>query len=214
MIRLVIYDFDKTIYNGDTGVEVLKTLLISSPKFIKYIPHLILSFLRYIFKIDNSLTFKENLYLYLCTFTKEEWETFITKFWNKQKDKFYPAVIQQLQQDKKDGYTIGIISASPEILLYPIMDLLSADFLIGTIFTTTSYYLNNKIYGKNCKNHEKVNRLYSYINDHYPNQSFIVHKMYSDSLHDLPLFQIAESQITVEKDGSMRSGLPNKNNNY
>lgn len=214
MIRLALYDFDRTIYNGDTGLEVLKKLLIFSPKIWIHIPQILWASVRYICKIDNSLVFKENLYSYLCDFSKEEWEQFITQFWKSQHKKFFPLVKQQLIQDKKDGFTIGIISASPEILLYPIMQFLPADFLIGTIFATNSHHMTNKIIGQNCKNQEKINRLYTYMHDNYPNQEFIIEKMYSDSLHDLPLLQRAQQAITVESDGTIRMGFPKQNNNY
>ncbi|MDK2818574.1 MAG: HAD-IB family phosphatase [Spirochaetota bacterium] len=212
MIKLSLYDFDKTIYKKDTGIVVLKYLFKKHPKTLLQIPKIVLSFTFYFLKIIPTHRLKEIFFSPISILTKEEWETFITDFWAIEKNNLFPNTCEQIEQDKKNGYIIGILSASAEIMLYPIMDIISIDFLIGTIFSTTESTVTSTIIGKNCKNEEKVSRLYKYIEAHYPNQKYTIDKMYSDSLHDLPLFNIAQQQFTVEANGTIRPGLPNPNN--
>ncbi len=213
MIRLSLYDFDRTIYKTDTGPLVLKYLFQKHPKTLLQAPKILLCFILYFLKIIPTLRFKEIFFSPMNLLTKEEWEIFITDFWTIESKKIFSTTLKQIEQDKKDGYIIGILSASAEIMLYPIMDILPADFLIGTVFSTTETHITSYIIGANCKKEEKVTRLYKYLETAYPNQEYIIEKMYSDSLHDLPLFNIAQQQYTVEKNGTIREGLPKANNN-
>ena len=213
MIKLSLYDFDKTIYKTDTGGMVLKYLFKKHPETLLQTPKILLSFIPYFLKIIPSLKFKEIFFSPINLLTKEEWEIFITEFWDKESKNLFSNTLKQIEQDKKDGYTVGILSASAEIMLYPIMDIISADFLIGTIFSTTETHVSSNIVGANCKKEEKVSRLYEYLKTHYPNQEYTIEKMYSDSLNDLALFNVAQQQYTVEKDGTIREGLPKANNN-
>ena len=213
MIKLSLYDFDKTIYRTDTGVMVLKYLFKKYPKTLLQTPKILLSFIPYFLKITSSLRFKEIFFSPINLLTKEEWKIFITEFWDKESKNLFSSTLKQIEQDKKDGYTVGILSASAEIMLYPIMEIVPVDFLIGTIFSTTETHVTSYIVGANCKKEEKVSRLYEYLKTHYPNQEYIIKKMYSDSLNDLALFNVAQQQYTVEKDGTIREGLPKPNNN-
>ena len=213
MIRLSLYDFDRTIYKTDTGPLVSKYLFKKYPRTLLQTPKISLYSVLYFLKLIPTLKFKEIFFSPINLLSKEEWEIFITEFWAIESKNLFSTTLKQIEQDKKDGYTIGILSASPEIMLYPIMDIVPADFLIGTVFSTTDTHVSSSIIGANCKNEEKVSRLYKYLESAYPNQEYIIQKMYSDSLHDLPLFNIAQEQYTVEKDGTIRVGLPKANKN-
>ncbi|MGL5955204.1 MAG: HAD-IB family hydrolase [Brevinema sp.] len=213
MLRFSLYDFDRTIYSKDTGVEILKYIFRYKPQSLIFLPQMIFSLLAYIFRLIPKDRIKEIIFSPLTQFHKNDWQLFISRFWNKESSFLFPDVLQQIQQDQQDGYIVGILSASTEDFLFPIAKDLGVDFLIGTKLLDTSDRMSNKILGKNCKNQEKVYRLYEYITKYYPHQEYSISKMYSDSLHDLPLFQIAEQQFTVEKNGRIREGLPKENNN-
>ena len=213
MIKLSLYDFDRTIYKTDTGPHVLEYLFKKHPRTLLQTPKILLCFILYFLKIISTLRFKEIFFSPINLLTKEEWEIFITEFWAIESKNLFSTTLKQIEQDKKNGYIVGILSASAEIMLYPIMDIVPADFLIGTVFSTTDSHVTSTIIGANCKNEEKVSRLYKYLESAYPNQEYIIQKTYSDSLHDLPLFNIAQEQYTVEKGGTIRVGLPKANKN-
>ena len=213
MIRLSLYDFDKTIFRKDTGIEVLIHLFFRYPKTWIYLPYIMWGGVLYLLKLIPTLKLKEIVFSPISLFSKEEWDVLIEKFWDENKDKLFPLVIDQIQEDKKNEYIVGIVSASFEILLYPIMNIVPADFLIGTTNATEDRRLTSKIIGKNCKKEEKISRLHLYMKDHYLDQEYCVKKMYSDSLHDLALLELAETPYTVEPNGSIREGLPKENKN-
>lgn len=214
-MNLSLYDFDKTIYNGDTGLELLKFLFKYYPsKSYKYIPHLLKTLFRFIFKLDDKDLFKQHLFSLFSEYNTDEWDELIIKFWEQEKKKFFPQVLKQIQLDKQKGFTIGIISASCEIMLYPIMQLIPADFIIGTLFEIKDNRITSHMIGKNCKNKEKVSRLHKYMKENYPNQQYKIINMYSDSLHDLPLLEAAENAFTVNSTGAITTGFPAPNQNF
>ncbi|MGL4393780.1 MAG: HAD family hydrolase [Brevinema sp.] len=215
MIKLSLYDFDKTIYNGDTGVEVLKFLFKHYPKkSYPYAGQLIGTILSYFFKINNKKQFKQNIYRIITQFSLDDWNKIIQEFWDIEKNRFFPDVIKQLHVDQENGYTIGIISASPELMLLPIKELVPCDFLIGTAYEIHGQKITTQMIGENCKREEKVLRLKKHMQEHFSNQQYEIKKMYSDSRHDMPLLELADEAFTIEADGSIRAGFPNENNNF
>lgn len=176
-----IYDFDNTIFKGD-----------SSRKFIGY------SFLRHPFLLiwASLKTFKECIkYLFKKSnlgFIKSELFSFV-KYINNfddyiekyvlihQKDikKFY------LEQRKDDDV---VISASFEFIVKPFCEKLG----IKTIIATKYDVKNGKIIGFNCRGKEKINR----FNEIFKNTK--VNEAYSDSLSDIPMFEIAKKAYLVK----------------
>ncbi len=211
MIKFSLYDFDRTIYSKDTGVEILKQIAKKNIKFWLYLPYILLGVVLYSIKIISKDKLKEIIFSPLSLFTKSQWEVFIKEFWIKESKNYFDNVILQMQKDRQNGYIVGIISASAEIFLMPLSD--KADFIIGTVLDLSQKKISSKLIGKNCKNQEKVARFLQFLEEFYPNQEYIVSKMYSDSLHDMPLFEIAENPFTVESDGTIREGLPKPNKN-
>ncbi len=211
MIKFSLYDFDKTIYSKDTGVQILKKIAFKKPRFWISMPKIFLALIS--FKSIPKDKLKEIFFSSLSLFTKAEWEEFIIEFWEEEQANLFPDVLKQIQSDQENGYVVGIISASYEIFLRPIAKQLDVDFLIGTVVDESQDTISSKIIGTNCKNHEKVVRLQDFIGTYCVNHAYTISKMYSDSLNDLPLFEIAEQSFTVEKDGTIREGLPKPNRN-
>ncbi|MEK9728106.1 MAG: haloacid dehalogenase-like hydrolase [Candidatus Margulisiibacteriota bacterium] len=92
-----------------------------------------------------------------------------------------------------EGCELICISASPGLLLSPIMSELQLKRLIGSIFKTNQ---NGQIIpvmtSKNCKGIEKINRLNASFK-----KSYFIQCFYSDHKSDLPLFKLAKHKFLV-----------------
>ena len=130
--RVNVYDFDGTIYNGDSSVDIYFFLLKRYPKLIAFFPKQMLGIVKY----KLHLSSKEEM--------KEMYFSFLKQNQNKIKEWY-------LKQKRKDDV---IISASPEFLLKPICDILGIDNLIATKVELSS----GKFLSKNCQGAEKVVR--------------------------------------------------------
>jgi phosphoserine phosphatase len=175
-----IYDFDGTIYNGDSCQDLIiyrlkkhtiltiKSLVKTIKLRTKYkkglIPFEVVkeSLLSFIFKIDN-------------------YELFIDNFVNTHIKKIKPWYLSQ----KKNNDVI--ISASCDLWIDKFCHKLGLKNIISTNIDK-----DGKLISKNCKGKEKVRRFREIFKDAIPEGS------YSDSEVDKPILEIAKKAYVVE----------------
>lgn len=209
MLKISLYDFDRTIYSRDTGISLYLFLFKKHPMLCLYAPLLLFFTLLYLIKLIKNDTWKGLMLLPMTHFPLSSWRAIVQDFWQKNTAALFPTVLEEIKKDKADGYIVGVISASLELFLEPVLEIVETDFLIGTLVKIEGEKITPVLIGSNCKEEEKVKRFYAYMDKYYQGKEYIVEKMVSDSLHDLPLYKIARSNYTVEKDGTLRVGLPN-----
>lgn len=175
-----VYDFDKTIYSGDSTADFYLYSLKKHPKIIKCLPGLAKAFASYyIFKKGNKTRFKEKMYGFLkyCDIKND-----VEDFWDKKQHKIKKWYLS------KQKYDDIIISASPSFLLEPICKRLGIKYLIASEVDGNS----GKYSGINCHGEEKVRRFY----EKFPDGK--IDCFYSDSLSDTPLAIISEKSYIVK----------------
>lgn len=176
------YDFDKTIYDGDSTADFYMFSLKRHKKIITLLPSFFGAFVRfYVFKKGNKTEFKEVMYRFLrfCDIDKD-----IEDFWNENQVKIKKFYIKQQKSDDV------IISASPVFLLAPICKRLNINHLIASEVDKKS----GKYSGINCHGKEKVRRFYETF------KNGKVDEFYSDSYSDTPMAEIAQKAYIVKKE--------------
>ena len=207
--KLVVYDFDKTIYDGETGVNFsvfyLKKYPLKSILFlITYSRYLFL----YLFKIVNLSKIKEKYFKFLESHTKKEIQDLIDEFWETKKSKIYPWVKEELKKNKKEADFVIVTSASPLFLIEKFLLSQGYDIVFGTRFVGDNQKkFVAQINGKNNKGDEKVKKLNRWAKQN--NYEIEIVKFYSDSLADKPLYDIAEKKYWIKK-GKKLEGMPGK----
>lgn len=178
-----IYDFDNTIFAGDSSVKFIKYSFCHHPlmvtwSFIKGLKECI----KYLFKKSDFGYIKSELFSFVKNIDNldEYMNDYVIKH-QKNIKKFY------LEQQED---TDVVISASFEFIVKPFCDALGIKNVIATKYDTKKGY----IVGKNCKGKEKIVR----FNKIYKNP--LVKEAYSDSLSDIPMFEIADKAFLVKKD--------------
>lgn len=176
-----VYDFDNTIYSGDSTADFIFWCIKKNPFLsLKFLPGAA-AFGGYMLKQCNKTYFKEKLYRFLSAVPNpvQSAEMFWEEYDENIKDWY-------LDQKKEDDV---IISASPEFLLKPICKKLGIKYLIASrVDPSTGMYL-----GENCYGEEKVRRFKKQF-DTTPEE------FYSDSLSDAPMANIAEKAFLVDDD--------------
>lgn len=173
-----VYDFDETIYNGDSTVDFFLFCLKRHPVLIVFSFKIVFWGILMKFKIVSLDNFKQKFYLFLKYIKNIDKE--LNLFWKKHKDKIKDFYINQKQE------TDVIISASPEWLLEPICKELNVNLIASLVNKYTG-----KMENKNCKGEEKVFRYKKLFNDK-------INKFYSDSYSDTPLAKIAQKAYMVK----------------
>ncbi len=172
-----VYDFDKTIYDGDSTVDFYFYCLKRCPKTILRVPAVLWYAILYMLQIYTKTQFKEKFYIFLKDI--KNIDRMVRFFW-----KSHEKHIKGFH--KKGGL---VISASPEFLLAPICEKLEMSLLASRVDKHTGKYT-----GENCYGEEKVKR----FNELYKGTK--IKEFYSDSLSDKPLADMAKSAFIVKKE--------------
>ena len=183
--RVNVYDFDGTIYNGDSSVDIYFFLLKRYPKLIAYFPKQMLGIVKYKLHLSSKEEMKEMYFSFLKGIRTDK--TFVDDFWKQNQNKIKE---WYLNQKRKDDV---IISASPEFLLKPICDVLGIDNLIATKVELSS----GKFLSKNCQGAEKVVR----FKEIFPEAE--IEAFYSDSKSDTYMEKLATKAFRVKKNSIM-----------
>ncbi len=178
---LNIYDFDKTIYDGDSTADFIKFCAVRYRKTRKWVFPTLYAFILYVLHIYTKTQFKERMYGFLKKVP--DIDTAVNEFW----DRHEGGIMDYYKSQHRDDDII--ISASPEFLLRPICQRLGVDRLIASRVDSRT----GKYTGENCWGSEKVRRL----DEEYGIKA--CDSFYSDSLSDTPLAEIAEKAYIVRK---------------
>ena len=177
-----IYDFDGTLYSGDSTVDFLKYSFKKHPGLVRFLPAMGIAALKhYGFKSIDKTAMKQVFY---SMFTGYDAAAMLEEFWDIHQTNLFPWY--HGKQQKEDDI---IISASPEFLLHPICNRLGIRHLMASRVDPKT----GKYTGLNCWGPEKVIRLRDQMDiDHCD-------KFFSDSHSDQPLADIAHEAFLIKK---------------
>ncbi len=176
------YDFDKTIYDGDSTADFYLFCIKRHKKIIFLCtPSLLGAALRfYAARKGTKTEFKEVMYRFLryCDCERDVYD-----FWEKHRKKIKRFYLEQKRPDDV------IISASPVFLLRPICDELGVGTLIASqVDPETGVYS-----GENCHGEEKVRRFKEIFGE-----NAVADEFYSDSRSDEPMAETARKAFLVK----------------
>ena len=180
MKQIDVYDFDGTIYNGDSSIDFLVYAMKKKKSLIKYMPKTILYKFLNSLRIIEKKRFKEVYFSFIKDI--KNLEKFVEEFWKIKENKINKFFLDNVKSKKE----IYVISASPEFLLRPYIAKFNNVKLIGTRISNEA-----KLTGENCKGKEKINRLKKEEKD------FVIENFYTDSIVDLPLVEISKNAYYV-----------------
>lgn len=178
-----VFDFDKTIYDGDSTVDFCLYLMGRYPAVIgDFISNLGIV-LKYKFGKTTKTEMKESLYK--CFRRVPDMEKELTLFWDghmKKVEKWY------LDVKREDDV---IISASPEFLLSECCKRLGIKYLIASRVDGKT----GKYSGLNCYGEEKPKRFDEFFGKERRSE---IENFYSDSYSDTPLALLAKEAYIIK----------------
>ncbi len=180
---LDVYDFDGTIFHGDSTMHFWLYCLRKKPSLIKHLPKQIGALIMMALKRWDLTRGKG---VFFCFMRDMDVEQMARRFWDD------PGTKKRLgawfaPQDSE--LPIVIASASPEVMLAPIAAAYGVRHLIGTRVDVAT----GQLIGKNCKSAEKIERLKQFDPDAK------VRAMYTDDVRaDGPLLALAQQKYLVK----------------
>lgn len=176
-----VYDFDGTVYAGDSSVDFYLYCLRKHPAIAAFVFRQGWGVLQHATGRIDTMRMKQEFFCFLRDL--KESETLVETFWNGRQAKIRDWYLERKQADDV------IISASPEFLLLPVCRRLGLQPPIATQMDPAS----GKIKGQNCKGTEKVRR----FRERFPEER--VGEFFSDSLTDAPLAALAERAFFIKR---------------
>ncbi len=177
-----VYDFDGTIYDGDSSLDFYKFCVKRHPCLLRYLGIQVFSFLFNGIGIVDKTKMKSMWFSFLKSVPDVDKELLL--FWDCHINHIKP---WYLQYQKNDDV---IISASPGFLLVECCNRLGIRNLIASeVDRKTGSFLS-----ENCHDQAKLR----FFNKKYPAGN--IDNFYSDSASDYPLAKLAKRAFRVHKD--------------
>lgn len=177
-----VYDFDGTIYDGDSTLDFWYFCLKKHPQILLYLPYQCFGMVKYKLKIIDKTKFKECFFSFVKQIDILEKD--VKEFWDLNEFKI---MNWYKENQKKDDL---IISASPFFLLNEICKRQKIEYLIASKVDPKTGYFD----GNNCYGEEKVIQFFKRFPDHN------IDAFYSDSYSDNPMASIAIRAYFVKKE--------------
>ena len=175
-----VFDFDGTIYHGDSSKDFFFYCLKHYPKTRGKIFPVLLYGAGFGLRIVKKKTFKQKLFSIVQKIP--DIDKAVLDFWEEHRKN-----IKKWYMEMKEGSDI-IISASPEFLLAPICAELGVECMMATRVDKKTGLFD----GENCHGKQKVTRFY----EMYPNAE--IDSFYSDMYCDTPLALISKQAFIVK----------------
>ncbi|MDR3051767.1 MAG: haloacid dehalogenase-like hydrolase [Oscillospiraceae bacterium] len=177
-----VYDFDGTLFYGDSTVHFWLYCLRKKPALARFLPAQLWAVTLTALRVWRWQRAKG---LFLCFFRGIDATDMARRFWDD------PRTQKRLMpwfQPQHSELPVVIASASPEVTLAPIAARYGAALLVGTQVDAST----GALLGPNCRGQEKINRLQAAL------PGFRVRAMYTDSVRaDGPLLRLAQQRYLV-----------------
>lgn len=198
MKKIALYDIDYTIISVNSLVDFVFYILSKYPQKIIYLPYLAILVALWVIKLIPTKKIKESFLLIIQGFDMDLLNTLSKDFFKKKiKHKIKKEAIANIEENRKNGYTIVFATASFGVYIKDIADYLNADYFFSTKAAVIDNKLVAKIDGKNCKGREKITIICNEIPEASINKEESL--SYSDCLSDLPFLDLTHVFYHVEK---------------
>lgn len=179
-----VFDFDNTIYHGESVYDFALFVIKRKLSLVKYIPKITIILIKYKKCQMNKFEFKEELEKYTKVFldNKDFLEKMVVKFWQKNKHKLDQGMLKKIKKDDV------ILTCSPYFLIGEIKSELKTKHLICSEIDVKKGKISFLNFGEN-----KVKK----FKEKYKNKKIDV--VYTDSYNDQALIDIATNAYLVKK---------------
>ncbi len=178
-----VFDFDNTIYDGESTVDFLLFCIRDNKKLAIYLPSIIKAGILYklnLLDVDSLSKTVEKINKGIMQ-SKEDKDRLVEAFWIKNSKKLKKEILELVSKDDI------IITSSPTILMDGIKDKLPVKDIIGSIYNLDKCELEFLCMGENKVKAFLVK---------YPNQ--IIDEFYTDSKIDTPFMKLSKRNFLVK----------------
>ncbi|MDD2647538.1 MAG: HAD-IB family hydrolase [Eubacteriales bacterium] len=210
MIKLALYDFDKTLVAGDTILPFCRYAYKKRFISLKMLVNAFFSGLLYLIKVYDEQRAKAKTLSMFRSISAESAFRFGEEFFvSELKERLFRDGLAAIEADRRAGRRIVVVSASPEIYVSALKTLGYADEVISTRLASVAGVLTGDIDGRNCKGAEKAKRIAAYLENIGETLDYDQSAAYGDGLSDAYMLEMAAGKTLVNPKKALIKRFPN-----
>jgi len=182
--KIKVFDFDNTLYHGESSIDLAFYLIRRNKRILLYVPSILINLAKYKMCLVDREKAEQEINDFLKVAVKDKYEAaeIVESFWAENSYRLDENMIKRVRKDDV------IITAGPDMLIDGIKDKLGTDNIISSIIDPDKREMVYFNFGEN-----KAKR-YKEVYGDTPIESF-----YTDSFNDKPLMKLANKVYIVEK---------------
>ncbi len=192
--KVAIFDIDKTIIRKDSMLLFVWYGIKKRPLTLLNLIKIGMSTVLYKLQLMKVEKVKASYYYAISFLEEADLEDFYDSVLVQN---IYREALKELKEKKENGYHVLLVSASPHAYVKYFKKLPYVDEVIGTNLIRQHGRYTHIIDGNNCKGKEKSVRINQYLKDVGFHIDYEHSCAYSDSLSDLPVFQLVKNRYLI-----------------
>ncbi|SDS74390.1 HAD-superfamily subfamily IB hydrolase, TIGR01490 [Paenibacillaceae bacterium GAS479] len=194
--KVALFDIDKTIIRNDSMFLFVWYGIKKRPSTIFNLIRIGLYTVLYQLRLMKVEQVKAYYYYAIRYLNEADLEEFYD---SSLETSIYKEALSELKRKKEAGYHVLLVSASPHAYVKYFKKLPCVDEVIGTKLICNNEGYTHVIDGSNCKGEEKTVRINEYLKENGFQIDYENSCAYSDSLSDMPLFQLVKHRFLINK---------------
>lgn len=179
-----VFDFDNTLYHGESAVDLALYMIGNNRKIILYLPKIFVNLIKYKLCMVEKKKMVAAINDFLRNALRDKNEIFsaVDGFWEKNRCKLDKTMLKRIEKDDI------IITAGPDFLINGIRDLINTDHIISSRIDAEKMKVKYLNFGEN-----KVKGYKAMYGDRR------IDCFYTDSYNDKALMDISDKVYIVKK---------------
>ena len=184
MSIIKVFDFDNTIYRGESAIDLALFMIKNNKKIILYLPTIFYNMIKYKLCLveKKKLTKTINNFMSAIIVERKELLELVDRFWEKNLYKLDKKMLKRIKSDDV------IITAGPDFLINGIKNMLNTEHIISSEMDEHKNEMKYFNFGDN-----KVKR----FKELYGNKR--ISCLFTDSYNDKALMDISDKVFIVKK---------------
>lgn len=209
MTKCAFFDFDNTLAKGDSVVPFLLYAIRKGQAPKRQLFRAAWGYLTQLGRPGKGSRAKEHTFSFIRGKKPEELDDLARFFFREEiTPRLFEDAIAELWQLKSSGHTVVVVSASADLYMHLLPELLPVDAVLSTHCVVENGVYTGKVEA-NCKGEEKVRRITEWLKDSGLELDREHSCGYGDSFSDGPMLGLVGNPVLVNPGRKLEAAFPN-----
>lgn len=197
MTKCAFFDFDNTLARGDSVVPFLLYAVRKGKAPKRQLFRAAWGYLTQLGRPEKGSRAKEHTFSFIKGKSPEELDDLARDFFREEvTPRLFEDAIAELWQLKSSGHTVVVVSASADLYMHLLPEVLPVDAVLSTHCVTENGVYTGKVEA-NCKGEEKPGRIARWLAQNHLELDRENSCAYGDSFSDAPMLRLVQHPVLV-----------------